>query len=685
MEGIYRTILVVIMLFPFLGALLSFFIGPETFYWDQDYRILLHSLLLLGSLGGALLLLRRFLFRSMKPVLLLFFAGIGVNLYIAWHYAGLGTNFYFYTYLLLTAFTWVSVYYLCGHRKGMLPALALIVLLGFLYRLLSISIFQTVPVSDALRVYTYANPATSAEGFKAYAGNAIFSPYYGWESLLMNRILSIIGASVFKAQMINVCMSLINICGLAYLSSFFITQKQYRLLPAFLYAVYPSAIINDMVLLHENYFNFFFLFFILTIFQWYRLFETGNKKHYFCLALSGACLGFACEFKPVWPVVLLSFVGATVFLFRIRKDMPLKKKLIEFLLVLLLFCFSEKLVYDGGIRILEKDIGEEVFVTPLRSAVIGLNLYTGDGSYDKTVAGVNNEQLVASIEKDGTLKQYNQWAVSYIKESWKQYPDRILPLFLIKFQRTWGAEGASYFGLGNHADSDEKNLLVKNTWHIALVAVINTFALLLYSSCLCGIFRLFRNKHFGVFLSSLFIAGIGAMLLITEAQTRYKAILFLPLCILAAYGVEGVFNLLRAFYSQEISWNLRTDMAVFRLLTITVSLIFLLLWKIGNDHFIYEDELHYQFLTTKDVPCTVFEDDVYLWRNQYDRFGAEYGWELLDEEGNKIDRKPYSDDNTFIVKDPGEGWYIKAFMRLENGTTTSIKLSIPDETADEAP
>lgn len=443
----------------------------------------------------------------------------------------------FLCFFLIMAVAFFSAYliYKYGGNKRNILNLCLVLGITFVIRFIIVSYLKTEPISDFLRVYNYASlfPMNKeSDAYIQFYENALIFPYYGIESLTMRLILNIVGRTVFNAQMINVCMSCVVSVVLFKIGLLLFDNGYKAVNIALLYTFLPSAILSDTFLAHENYnifFSAFFLFFIL------KLFKSKNKKDILKYGiLAGCSLGILNLYKPVKIIYLLAILCAIFMARKWKQD--IKKNIMIFLILIL----TSSIVYKTGIFMFEQYIGAETKTLASRSVLIGLDLT--ERSEQWSLSDLNN-LFREYVETSDSNIEINMKVFQYLKDNWKNNPDKIIPSFIDRFIEDWGnEEGYAYWAFQGITES-QKQLI--DSCNKGIIWIIDIYMIILYIGTIMACFVLMRKNDIFVLFNIIIISLFFLMLLIIEAQARYKSIFFVSLCIGGGYGLSQIFSLIK--------------------------------------------------------------------------------------------------------------------------------------------
>ena len=428
--------------------------------------------------------------------------------------------------------------------------ISMIELFAIIIRVVTIFFFKTQPVSDFERVYNYAKMYPfdkSSSSFIEFANNAIYSPYYGIESITLRSVLNLLNRSVISGQLFNVFVSGIVILFVFKSCKIIFRDIKYAYIASIAYAFLPTAILQDTYFAHENYvllFTSIYLYYLIKIIrnrQERMISEQSSYLKIFDLLMAGVSLGILNLYKPIMIVYILSAV--IVLLFSLSAMLVQKEALrnwlkMHFLPVFIIVILSIG-VYKSGELLLEKYINHSVVVSPYKSIIFGLNTYSANGQWSPEIEELSTKFI---IESNGDISLYNKKVKDYLVQDWKENPSKIPLLFRNKFSIAWGPEGSTYYVWATQGITENVERILSRM-RADIISVSDGYTLFLYVLCFIGILFSDKAKKYYIISLSSTVFLISVMLLITEAQTRYKSIMFVQICILASIGIETIYNL----------------------------------------------------------------------------------------------------------------------------------------------
>lgn len=467
----------------------------------------------------------KMLFFSCAVFCLLIFYNKNYNLFTNF---GQNISFLFIVliFMLLTILMGLEICKLSEKRHIKYPILLYCVLIGFTVRIAVLLFLDNRPVSDFLRVYNYAalEPMDhSSEAFLNFKDNAIYSPYYGIESITMRIILKLMGgASYFKAELINVAMSCSNSVMIYLIAKELFDDSKAAFLSAAIYIFMPVDILHDSFLAHENYCIFFSAFFI------YFILKAIKTKKIYNELLAGIFLGFINLYKPIAILYIASFILVLFFKIIEREKLSEIKYWIRRVGILWVLCIIVTGLGNSG---LERYLNAEVHVSPYKSMLMGLTT-KGDGMYSQEIGDLTGK----FINESKSVKEFNRKVFHYILQDWKANYKKLPKMFASKFAVAWGRE-TEYLTWATFGLTEGKKVLYSK-YENGIAAWILFYNAVLYILCIIAVKRTYLNRNISIEWMTNIILLMCFMLLLTETQARYKSVIFIPICITAGYGLH---------------------------------------------------------------------------------------------------------------------------------------------------
>ncbi len=418
------------------------------------------------------------------------------------------------------------------HLLPVLAAFAALARLGFMVLFLN----NLAPFADAERVWLIA----SHQNLDSLAYNSYFPEWSNWTALqrLAVDLLHIDQNFLFIWQSIA--------CVLSAAAIYFLVRKVYSRpsLPWLCFCIYlliPSQFIYSVSYLAPDHTATCLIlwgtYFLLFLFE-----RSFRLKNVFFVFLGSVLIGLGNSFKPVGLITIVALIIAVVF--RIIRDKSVSYALrCVVAIVLAVVCIA---LIPTAVR----TMSEKILNTRIDSSAtmhylcVGLNT-EGEGqihigSKSRTYATLRSNGYSAEQAKEETLHMLVQdW-----KEHWREVPH----LFAEKLTWAWRDDGVPVYYFVNsslHAESLSR-------MQAAVFSSIRQYggsfsqigyAFLMSFALLASVRTFLRgNKNTGHFLFGLLIFGFFCLLLLSEAQSRYKSNIMPYLSIFAAMGFETVFQ-----------------------------------------------------------------------------------------------------------------------------------------------
>jgi hypothetical protein len=427
--------------------------------------------------------------------------------------------------------------FLRGEIKGDWMAIALVILLAVALRMAMSLILSTDLTSDVLDTHLFAQDILSGN-ITAHAGKYTYIPaatYLNMMGVTLAGLYALLGASVRTAKFFMVVLAGLT-CGMVYKVGKDVSQDhRVGLAAAILFAVWPSLVCYTGIPTSEH-----IAICLLTLISllWLSFFRSNKFEHWLwaivMYASLGAMIGLVDWYRPVGIIVLLAMVLAEIFS---REKRP---KLLQHVAQIIALCLCYSIVSGLSLTITEKMHSKNL---PSTGQMIGGALLIGTDVRNKGVHNWEDQGIIkdAYDQFPGDFNKANRYLLNLALERILKYRNQLPGLLKVKFERVWMNDDQQfYFSL---IGSDDQEL-------VADLKILNQFFLVMITGLviISTIRSLIQPPQKQVFMMQLFILGLALLLLVTEAQTRYRTVLIPYLVILAAMGLkDGIAFVTRIF------------------------------------------------------------------------------------------------------------------------------------------
>ena len=274
-------------------------------------------------------------------------------------------------------------------------------------------------------------------------------------------------------------------------------------------------------------------------------------------AAAGILLGIGSSFKTFAVVILLAFAmtgfAAPLTAFKRGEGRVLGKRLLAALCAVLVVFVGYRVASAAILKNTEKTYGVKLDpgAAMPHFLLVGLNT-EGEGQIH--IGNLSRQYYKRYLENGMDAAEAKTYALSLLRDDWKQHPDRIPALFYKKFVHAWQDDTIPvwYFNtqIGLKPDSTLEKAVYRYT-NGGLEATAQLFYILLIAfSAIGGVFYFRRCKKSGTFcydteLLMLIVFGYFCVIMLSEAQSRYKCLITPYLCILAACGLYRFFKVIQ--------------------------------------------------------------------------------------------------------------------------------------------
>lgn len=410
-------------------------------------------------------------------------------------------------------------------------------------RLFCSALLQTEPISDFKTCYDYA-----ATGVMAKREYLTTYPYLGAYALTLKRFFSITGASVFNAQLLNTLVTS-AIPGLIFLAVKRVTKRaNVAIVAGMAYALFPSMVIYTAIPSCEQFAQFYLSVFVCFV-AYYCTEKAESKLRWLYASAAGIAFGGLCVYKDLFIVVAPAFLMVSfcyevlpVLCDAIQSKQFAYKELLRIAILDLIVIILALGVSRSVINAVQTEIIGYPYETQfsLSSIVYEGLCAEGGGTWNENVKNFVYE----TQQSCQTSKEVDQILYGALYEDYKDNPRMLLDLIGRKFTTNWCEEGVYYYW----THSGERNIL-QGTWiGEVLFVIIPSAWFMLVSAVICigSILSLIQKERIVERYFNFFVTGIiflfALMLILMEAQGRYKSNLSPLVCIVFALCMNRILN-----------------------------------------------------------------------------------------------------------------------------------------------
>jgi len=413
--------------------------------------------------------------------------------------------------------------------------------------------YFTAPYADSLDAHIAGIGYGLSQFFPLYKPWAIYS-------MILYILYEITIPHFIAAQLLNTIVTSLTAVLVYFLALKISEKRSVALTAGIIFTFYPANILLNTFLTPEHLAMPLILIAFILLLSPRRgraparpATRQYTKNQYIVFAVTGIICALAENLKPIVPIVIIAYVITMVLEYMQRNsDLPeypgkSKTLLINFLsLIILIAAF---LILDYAILRIAESLLNIEFALPrhFRAHTFWVGLQpTGEG---QVFLGYNPRYYLYLLNITGwDFELARTKTYEYLAQQIYWHPEQFAMLFPRKFRWAWQDDtSASYFIW----------MMASQTWYspfhsteiishrLLRIAgeVLPTISQIFYMSLLAfsgiGLLGAIRNRfNAGLFLISLYCFGFFLLLLIMEAQSRYKVIIIPCLCILAAHGMH---------------------------------------------------------------------------------------------------------------------------------------------------
>lgn len=404
------------------------------------------------------------------------------------------------------------------------------------------------PFSDFSRVWNMAHG--QMEGNIEYY--SLFPAYLNFTAFLKG-LVSVVPDAYRYLIYLNVLLASVTASAVYFIAKAVTEREQTGLAAGFLYVCMPSNIIYCTVGTPEFLTIAFDALGVLCLVNVIK--KRGNWKYRILLMLSGGILtGIGSAYKSFGVIILIAF--AAVFITTTVIEGEKRRYLLAAAGICLVFAgygLAEGVIIRNTEQALAVSIQKE---TPYpHYFLIGLNTQ-GEGqiSVGNLSRAYVNEYFANGFDADAARRQ----AFEILKADWQENPGYILPNFAKKMIWAWQDDlmPLYYFRTSAGLQPDTWPQLLVYRMVCSYLGTAGQFyymSLLLLAAAGCFLYGRKREIYFRMDFCMLIIFGYFCLMLLSEAQSRYKCLILPYLCVLAAAGAAMVSGWIKThFLVQEI-------------------------------------------------------------------------------------------------------------------------------------
>ena len=435
-----------------------------------------------------------------------------------------------------------------NHNKSKVLTFFFIFTVAFAVRLLLIVVFKEdiKPFSDFYKIWCLSQ-GTGEEYFNYYT---LFYTYLNF-SVFLKKLTSVFGSSYIVLIYFNAVISSLTAALSYVIADIIYKDTQTSILAGFLMALLPSNIIYNTVGTPE------FIVIImnmLAILAMVKFIDTGKFIFAFAI-LAGICLGIGNSFKTFGIIIIIAFT-MTIFaqwIFNKSNAKIRRRQLFSILLTVSIVFLCNNYICNFITAETENNYNCSLDTSASlpHFLLIGLNTQ-GEGQI--SIGNLSREYYKRYLSNGMDVEEAKQYAYSILKADWQQNPDKISQLFTKKFIHAWKDDTRPHIYLVNNIGISSDTLtesalayIIHNGLASAMQFVY--FITMTLSAAGAAVYAYKSSKrrciNFKVELISLIIFGYFCLIMLSEAQSRYKCLVMPLICIWAAYGAKNIYKYIK--------------------------------------------------------------------------------------------------------------------------------------------
>lgn len=417
---------------------------------------------------------------------------------------------------------------------------------GLPIRIIVSDLLQTAPFSDFATCYNYAM-LKAEEWEKIYITDY---PYLGAYALFLRVFFKFVPGSVFSAQLANAlatsCIPVFLFLGTEKMTS----KTSIALISGLIYCFYPGLIVYNSITSCEHISQVFLSAGFYAIAYEKTIPSQQNKKKNIVYFIAALMFGLMCLFKPLFVIIAPAFLMADFcydvlpLIIKSVKEHLIDSRLLRTVLRNILFVLVIFMVFKTSVMAVQiKIVGK----TTKTSNPISTTIYRGlspkaRGNWDPDVISTCNEIM----REYKSNREINKVLFQKLMDEYHGDVNLLTDVITDKMRTDFCNEGVYWYWTFN----SEANNILQNNWigEIYFSLFPNAFFMLMCGIMSIGlIIRTIRKCH-GKEIE-FFVSGVVYLfvivLILMEAQGRYKSNIMPYICILFALATESIVELLR--------------------------------------------------------------------------------------------------------------------------------------------
>lgn len=426
----------------------------------------------------------------------------------------------------------------------------LIISLGLALRIGTDQIMKSVPISDFATphaVYHLKDTGIFAKR-NSVADNSFYQTYYStfpaWYPYMqvVSVIYNIFGENIINIKILNWILFTLTSIALYFAckNSF---SKRTGIFAILLFTLFPSHIIYSNITTPDHLSIFLITLWLLT---WSKIvyYRKNEKKKEIIIfsVLNILCVCLINLFKPLSIFGILVFICAEILCFTdVLIEKETRKKYLKsgliYCLSFILICFlalniENKILY----KVVEKKINTKVVDATSLYLLWGYsidekkqyNSKPANDIYDYILAKNNND-----VEK--SIEEVKSIAKDQFINNLPYLPSILWQKFFVAYYNEY-----DLFTIANHSNDAIYDQKISDNYLKIYNYIANGYMSMLLFLIIVALIKELRSKKRNsmIFISSLIIIGYTCILVFGGVQPRYKALIFGPICFLAASSLE---------------------------------------------------------------------------------------------------------------------------------------------------
>ncbi len=431
-----------------------------------------------------------------------------------------------FVYIAFIFAAWQIVYRLADRFPSF--AIFLVFLFAFIPRIILLRLFkeQIIPFSDFLWSWDVAQGAREGYSFIAHLP---FPAYQVW-AFAEYLITRLVPNEYIYVLYTNATIDALIAVVIVLLAKNLRPTNRIAILAGLIYAAFPSAIIYCTVGTPE------FAAIILNLLGIICLVKCFDGKEHYCkIIIAGVLFGLSSSFKSFSAIIIIAY--CIVDLLTVKKKFFYR--ICEWCLLIFVTCMTKQIILIVTSRWIGVDLNKYSSGVFYHQLLVGLNT---EGEGQVHLGTLSRGFWRTFLENGNDSAAAGEYAKSLLIDNWKHHYAQIPELMWQKMIWAWQDDliPIQYFLQNIETSVNNQELRGLISEYDPCISQVMYIGLMGAGICRLALHRTIDGiKHEELFINMI-VFGFFCLLLIIEAQSRYKCLVMPMICIQAAVGIDMI-------------------------------------------------------------------------------------------------------------------------------------------------